>query len=272
MGLSFEVSGGGAVPLVCLHGWACSGAQFGELSKRLAQEFRVFRPDLPGHGRTPLDDFVPGFAAYAQTVVDFVLEHGLERPVLCGHSLGGVLALMAAASPRLQPAAVINLDGSLPATEAALIGQRRICDWLDEPDFRARLARLLARVFFLPTERDARREAIIQTMCAAPEPVLRFLPEQVDEPRPEQILPRIEAPVLFVGSGFPRFDSEYAAALIPGLRVERLSGTGHFLHVYAADRVARLIGNFAGPHGQRSNRPPAGRKFPGSNDSDSEIR
>src|ERR1700761_2252561 len=115
--LHFEVSGTGNVPLVCVHGWGCEGGQFIELSQLLEREFRIYRPDLPGHGQTPLGGFVPNFGPYAEALMDFILKQKLERPVLRGHSLGGVLALMAAASGKWQPRGVINLDGSLPATE-----------------------------------------------------------------------------------------------------------------------------------------------------------
>jgi len=240
----FEISGAGNIPLICTHGWACRGEQFAGLSHLLAKDFRIYRLDLPGHGQTPLDGFVPGFEAYAGMIADFVLKHGLERPVLLGHSMGGVLSLMAAATGRLQPRAVINLDGSLPPGEKTLAGQQLIRSWMEEPDFRGRLAGLWREIFFLASERDTRCEAIVQTMCSAPDAVLRFLPEQAGELQPEFILPRVTVPVLFVGAAVPLFDAQKAAAAIPRLRVEHIPDAGHFLHVYAADRVAALLKSF----------------------------
>jgi pimeloyl-ACP methyl ester carboxylesterase len=245
--LHFKVSGSGDVPLICTHGWACNGEQFVELSQLLARDFRIFRPDLPGHGRTPLNGFLPTFEYYADTIVDFALEHGLEHPVLVGHSMGGVLSMMAATSGQLQPRAIINLDGSLPAAAKTLAGQEQIHSWLDEPDFRKRLADFLRNAFFLPSERGARCEAILQTMCSVPDAVLRFLPEQVGELQPDRILPQVSAPVLYVGSAAPRFDLQKAATLIPHLQLEQIPDAGHFLHIYAADRVAVTIMKFLEP-------------------------
>ncbi|HUA38574.1 MAG TPA: alpha/beta hydrolase [Candidatus Sulfopaludibacter sp.] len=242
--LHFEISGSGNVPLICTHGWACHGEQFIPLSQFLGEDFRIFRPDLPGHGRTSLDGFSPTFAHYADALVDFALAQGLTRPVLVGHSMGGVLSVMAAASGRLRPRAVINLDGSLPATEKTLTGQELIRGWLEEPDFRGRLAGFLRKVFFLPAERDARCDAILQMMCSAPEAVLRFLPEQAGELHPEHILPRVKAPVLYIGSSTPRFDVPKATALLPQLHLKQIFDAGHFLHVYAAGPVAILIRDF----------------------------
>ena len=245
--MHFAVSGSGDTPLICTHGWACSGGQFIELSQLLALDFCVFYLDLPGHGQTPLNGFVPTFENYADALVDFVLKHRLKRPVLLGHSMGGVLSMMTAASGRLQPRAVINLDGSLPAAEKTLAGQDLIRSWLEEPDFRRRLERFLRTAFFLPSERDTRCEAILQTMCTAPDAVLRFLPEQVGELHPDRILPRVKTPVLYVGSSVPRFDSQKAMASIPHFRLEQISAAGHFLHVYAANQVAAIVMNFLKP-------------------------
>jgi pimeloyl-ACP methyl ester carboxylesterase len=227
--------------MICTHGWACDGRQFLELSQLLAKDFRIFRPDLPGHGRTPLKQFAPGFETYANALVEFALQHELESAVLLGHSMGGVLSMIAAASGQLRPRAVINLDGSFPASEKTLAGQEMIRGWADEPDFRERLANLLREVFFLPGERDERCETILETMCSAPEAVLRFLPEHVAELQPDSVLPKVRAPVLYVGSAAPRFDKERAAALIPDFRFEQIADAGHFLHVYAASEVARKV-------------------------------
>jgi len=245
--LHYEVSGSGNVPLICLHGWACNCEQFAELSRQLTNKFRVFSPDLPGHGRTPLNGFSPGFESYAAKIVDFALRHKLERPVLLGHSMGGVLSLMVAARGRIQPRAIINLDGSLPPADETMAGQRLIRSWLDEPDFRERLNTLLRRAFFLPSERDARCETILRTMCSASDAVLRFFPEQADELCPDRILPRVVAPVLYIGSSAPRFNSRKAAACITHFKLEQISDAGHFLHIYAANRVAAAIMSFLKP-------------------------
>ncbi len=208
----YSVSGRGDAPLLCVHGWGCRKEQFDEVARLLDDGFRIYRLDLPGHGETPLGDFVPTFANFSGVVVEFAREHGLTNAALLGHSMGGALALMAAAS--LQPRAVMNLDGSLPAAARTLAGQATIRGWLGEPGFRERLAGVLREVYFLPAEHDTRCEQIVREMCAMPESVLRFLPEQIGDLRAEDHLPRIAAPVLYVGAAAPRFDRGAAARLV----------------------------------------------------------
>lgn len=235
-----------APAILCVHGWACEGGQFAPLGSKLREAgFRIVCPDLPGHGRTPLDGFRPGFPEYARWLVDFALAHGLGEAAVIGHSMGGVLALLAAsADARFRPRAILNLDGALPATARVLAGQASLRGWLGEPDFGDRLAHLLRETFFLPHERDARCEAIVRTMCAAPEEVLRFLPEQIDSLRPAEILRNVRAPVLYVGSAAPRFDAALAADWLEDFRLESVPATGHFLHVFAAEQIAALATDF----------------------------
>jgi len=242
--LHFDVSGTGTIPVICIHGWGCEGAQFIELSRALGPKFRVYRPDLPGHGRTPLDGFVPSFANYADVIVDFALGQQLENPILIGHSLGGALATRAAA-PRLQPRAVIQLDGILPPAAQTVVWLAMIRSWLDEPDFRDRLAMALRENFFLPQERDARCEAIIRMMCSAPAAVLRYLPEQIGSQAATNLLPKVSAPILYIAAAVPFFDVPKVAKA--QIRVEQIPTAGHFLHVYAFDQVAAKVEEFLRP-------------------------
>lgn len=240
--MNCEVSGSGVIPLVCVHGWGCEKGQFDRLAHAFADDFRIYRFDLPGHGGTPLEGFAPDFEVYAGAVAEFIASRRLEKPVVLGHSMGGVLSLMA--SPRVRPRAIINLDGSMPAAPHVLAGQVTLRGWLDAPDFRQRLAGALREGFFLPSERDARCEEIIRTMCSAPEAVLRFLPEHIGDLKPDQILREVNVPVLYVGPDTPRFDLARASALMPRLRFEQIQGAGHFLHIYALPRVVALVRDF----------------------------
>lgn len=242
--LSWHVqeSGTGPLPLVCVHGWGCDGSQFASVAEKLAPAFHVYQPDLPGHGQTPLGGFVPSFENYALALAEWVAGKELPSPVLLGHSMGGVLSLMAAA--RIRARAVINLDGSLPAAARSLAGQAQIRSWRDLPDFRERLAGALREGFFLPHERDAGAEAVIRQMCAAPEAVLRFLPEEAPRLDPAQILSEVRMPVLYIGAENPRFDLDRARTLLPHLHFELIQHTGHFLPLRAPERVANLVRAF----------------------------
>lgn len=240
-----KIRGSNSTPLVCVHGWGCNNTQFDRLSGLLETEFRIYQPDLPGHGQTPLGGFEPGFDTYAAALAGWIAATIPEPAILVGHSMGGALSLMVAGLIPVR--AVINLDGSLPAKASTLAAQATIRGWLDEPGFRERLANVLREGFFLPSERDAEAEEVIRTMCSAPEAVLRFLPEKIGTLDAPRILAKVSAPVLYVGAENPRYDEEQARQLVPHLQLAQIRNTGHFLHMRAPEQVARLARAFLNP-------------------------
>ncbi len=237
------VTGRGKIPLLCIHGWGCESGQFSALGEALADDFRIHCIDLPGHGRTPLDNFVPGFENYADAIAEFITREGLHDAVLLGHSMGGVLVLLTGA--RVAHRAIINLDGGLPPAPHTLAGQATIRSWLDLPDLRERLAEIVREGFFLPEERDEQCDTIVHGMRSAPLAVLRFLPEQIGQLDAASVLPKLTAPVLYVGTARARFDVVEAGKSQPSIKSVEISGCGHFLHIYATQKVAELVREFA---------------------------
>lgn len=108
----FMVAGAGP-PLVLLHGLGDSAVDWAWVLPRLAASYRVFAPDRPGSGgsdrpRTePLPEFVEG---WRHSFLDAV---GVQRAVLVGNSLGGLVARRAAlTSPeRVEALALVDSTG-----------------------------------------------------------------------------------------------------------------------------------------------------------------
>jgi pimeloyl-[acyl-carrier protein] methyl ester esterase len=87
-----EVVGRGP-PLVLWHGWGMNLRVFDGLCAALSDEFRLIAVDLPGHGRSGWRDGLTGGAQ-----LELLLRSLPERTALLGWSLGGQMALRAAAS------------------------------------------------------------------------------------------------------------------------------------------------------------------------------
>jgi lipase len=94
----------GAPRIVCLHGVTSHGRHFAKLAAEALPGYRVFAPDLVGHGSSTYD---PPWTidAHLDAIVHTV---GAEPAVLIGHSFGGRLALeIAARAPKLVPRLVL---------------------------------------------------------------------------------------------------------------------------------------------------------------------
>jgi pimeloyl-ACP methyl ester carboxylesterase len=116
--------GNAGVPVVLLHDCAATHATFAKVIERLAADFRVIAPDLPGFGGSEKPDpqkYAYGFDAFSESVFDLVAALGLGRVHVCGHGLGGAVALtLAARHPSLVHRLVLVDTAVYAAREHAL--------------------------------------------------------------------------------------------------------------------------------------------------------
>jgi pimeloyl-ACP methyl ester carboxylesterase len=98
--IRFSEAGDGP-PLVLIHDYLASRMAWEEVVPRLATRFHVIAPDLPGFGdseKPPPGRYRYDFGGFAESIVDLLAAIGLGRVSLCGHAMGGAVALMLAAT------------------------------------------------------------------------------------------------------------------------------------------------------------------------------
>jgi len=130
--LNYARGDGSGSPLVLLHGGSARWQSTLPLISAFSNQWQVFAPDLRGHGRSGrvpgsyrLTDYAADIAAFLQQVVE-------QPAVLFGHSLGGQVATLVAASrPLLVRGLVI---GDAPCDLATLRNafqrdQERLLSW-----------------------------------------------------------------------------------------------------------------------------------------------
>ena len=131
--------GGAAKPaLVLVHGGRDHGRSFDAVARALRGRFRVFAPDLRGHGDS--DWAVGGSYSMAEYVLDLdrLVEFlGPEPVALVGHSLGGAIVLQYAGlrPERVSKLVAIEGLGASPATRAELLAAppwQRLGRFVDE--------------------------------------------------------------------------------------------------------------------------------------------
>lgn len=79
--------------VVLLHGNNFAGFYFGNIAEALrAAGFRVIIPDQMGYGRSSKPIIPYSFNDFARNTRDVLLAEGIEKAMIVGHSMGGMLA------------------------------------------------------------------------------------------------------------------------------------------------------------------------------------
>lgn len=104
--------------LLCIHGAGFTGRVFGA-QRDISDDVRA--PNLPGHETPGEPASVDEFADY---LGDYIKDQVLERVVLCGHSLGGAIALQLALRglPQIQALVLLGSGARLRVAPEFLQG------------------------------------------------------------------------------------------------------------------------------------------------------
>ena len=99
-------------PILCLHGLTRNARDFAGLAERLSANWRVICVDFRGRGESAYArdsmTYVP--LTYVQDVERLIGELGIERFVAIGTSLGGIVAMILAASAPMRIAGIVLND------------------------------------------------------------------------------------------------------------------------------------------------------------------
>ena len=97
-------------PIIMLHGIFGSADNWLTQSRMLSAHFHTFALDLRNHGQSPHDD-VFDYPAMVADIIEFMDTHGIEDPIVAGHSMGGKVAMnLAVAHPgRLKKLIVVDI-------------------------------------------------------------------------------------------------------------------------------------------------------------------
>jgi pimeloyl-ACP methyl ester carboxylesterase len=91
----YEVFGHGR-PVVFLHGWLGSWRYWFPTMERVAENFRTYSFDFWGFGESRRKSTYESIQNYSDQVIRFLDELGIDRCLLVGHSMGGMVALKTA--------------------------------------------------------------------------------------------------------------------------------------------------------------------------------
>lgn len=241
--VSCRRTGGDKPPALLLHGLMGSGSGWAPVARLLEAELDVVLPDARGHGCSSAPDTGYRYADLAADVVGLVRELGLARPVLIGHSMGGMTAAVAATRlGRLLRGLVLVDPTFLSAERQREVHQSDVAEQHRQAVRRGRAALLgdaLARQSRRPPELvELQVEARLCTSLAAFD-VLR-----PPNPPYREVVRALDVPTLLVIGDQPVVSRDLATELCelnPLLRLEQVDDAGHGLPFDQPERLARSV-------------------------------
>ncbi len=254
-------AGATGAPIVLVHCYLCSLQWWDDLAPLLAENHRVIRIDLLGHGGSEKPSSGYSIPEQAGLVAGALSELDVQGAVVVGQSVGtGVVVALAAQSSQLVDRVVaMNLaptnEGGrlpLPARLAYLpvLGQAM---YRLTPDFAVRSS--FSKAFapgFEPSE-GFEADVILPGYRAMTYTSFKEVPAELDDYRDEESLAsRISSaavPLLVILGAEDQIvdtpEAEEGWGAVPGARIEVLDGVGHTPQVEVPEGSARLIVEFA---------------------------
>jgi len=89
--LCYVDEGAGDPPLLFVHRWCCAHSHWRDQTSEFGLTNRVVAVDLRGHGASDKPDQNYTIGGFVDDVAWLIGKTGLQRPVVIGHSMGGVI-------------------------------------------------------------------------------------------------------------------------------------------------------------------------------------
>ena len=242
--LAYTESGSGSPPVVLVHGWTCDNTYFAPQQEHLAKRHRVVAVDLRGHGASDKPEGGYPLSGFADDIAWLCREIGVEKPVVIGHSMGGMTALELAVRHPDLPAASVICDSPMAMPPALAANLGGLTMQLRTPNWRQVHRAFVADALFHPADDPKRKEKILTQMTSAPDHVTLGCWEGIIASDMDGALRKVKVPFLYLAADPPLADLAKLRELCPSVVVGQTVGAGHFHQLEVPDQVNSMIDRF----------------------------
>jgi pimeloyl-ACP methyl ester carboxylesterase len=238
----FYQTGGDGKPVILIHGIGASSQIWRRNLHALAQDHRVYAPDLIGFGQSEKPRPAYTMAGHVSCLHNFLGHLQIEKASLMGHSMGGLIALdFCLAHPEMVDRLIL-VDSVALRNSSPSFTERLIClPALGELFvlFRSKLIlkRFVAREFYYRPEsvKDEMIEPLMQADRAAVLKLTRIIPRT----NRREAIKGIKTPTLILWGdqdrAIPRPHALILQQLIPKSQYRIFKGAGHHPEIEAAE-------------------------------------
>ncbi|HVV43018.1 MAG TPA: alpha/beta fold hydrolase [Nitrobacter sp.] len=240
-----------ATPLVFLHGIGGAARAFRGQLAHFSDRFHAIAWDMPGYGGSqPLANVsIPSLAVALQ---DFLRDVGASKPILVGHSIGGMIVQQVLANSPTIAHAVVLAQTSPAFGKADGDWQKSFIDArlgpLDRGATMAQLAPSLVKELVGDNPDAAGMDVARDCMAAVPEASYRAMMLALMGFDLRAALKNIAVPTLVLSgakdNNAPAPMMAKTASFIPGARYVELAGAGHLANLERPDAFNAALDDF----------------------------
>lgn len=241
--LYYERAGSGDPELLFVHGWCCDHTAFRPQFEHFAGAHTVTALDLRGCGQSDRPEDGYDIPELADDLARFCAEVGMDKPVVVGHSLGGMIGVELAARYPYVPRALVLVDPGpidpLPETVRVFEGLAEALAGPSGEDVRRRYVEAMG------ARDEELARWIVDLMCSVPLPIATAVIRGVNAWNGVGALALCTVPTLLLRSGLAaKPDAVRLRALKPDLEVGITVGAGHFHHLEVPEQVNAMVERF----------------------------
>jgi pimeloyl-ACP methyl ester carboxylesterase len=238
--LHYEEAGAGPA-IVFVHPWGGDARYFAPQVAAFAPTHRAIAVDLRGHGLSDKPSGAYTVKGFVDDVAWLCAELGLDRPILCGNSLGGVVALELGA--RGVARAVACLDAPVVPPAGLMDGFRPMAAALHTPAWQGALRAFTEQLGGF-ADRPERKAWLMDQFLGNDQHVMS---SALDDILAHDTVPAAAAckvPLLFVSTGPWYTDVARLRELCPQLATAQTMGSGHYHELEVPEQVNAILARF----------------------------
>jgi pimeloyl-ACP methyl ester carboxylesterase len=241
--LYYERAGSGKPELLFVHGWCCDRTAFRPQFEQFARTHSVTAVDLRGCGKSDRPEDGYAIPDFADDLERFCADAGIDKPVIAGHSLGGMIAVELASRHPSVPSALVLVDpGPIDPLPETVKFFQDFAEQLEGPTGEEVRRAYVQNMGAIDVELA---HWIADLMCSVPLPTAAAVIRGVNAWNGVRALTLCSVPTLMIRSALGASpDAVRLRAIKPDLQVGITVGAGHFHQLEVPEQVNAMIERF----------------------------
>jgi pimeloyl-ACP methyl ester carboxylesterase len=251
----YKAYGEGREALVFIHGWSCN-MDFWRFQLPAFKDKRTYKTiliDLPGHGQSQKPESRYTLDLFAEAVNATLIDAGVDRAVLVGHSSGGLVAREFIRKFPDKSIGLVLVDAEMLQPAQLATREAWVTDFvkgLEGTDYKNFAGQFVDSMFVPSTSMDVRQWIKSEMLKTPREVMIGAIQANVDPIALKDTPVNIPTLALYAArSGLPSNNEEYLFQLFPGLAnihnsYQVFEGVDHFLMMEQPEKFNTALHDF----------------------------